>query len=92
MKEHTWYALTGKWILGQKLGILKIQFRDHMKFKKEDQTVDTFVLLRRRVKYPWLTVNQRTKHRFPTGGARERTPGAEEVCSPIGGTISCTSQ
>ena len=40
-KEHTWYALTGKWLLAQKLGIPKIQFTDHIKLKKrEDQSVD----------------------------------------------------
>jgi hypothetical protein len=46
-KKHTWYALTDRWILDQKLRIPKIQFTDHMKFKKEDQSVDTSVLLRR---------------------------------------------
>ena len=52
-KEHTWYALTGKWILAQKLGIPKIQFTDHMKLKKkEDQSVNTSVLLRRGNKIP----------------------------------------
>jgi hypothetical protein len=29
------------------LGILKIQFTNHMKLKKEDQSVDTLILLRR---------------------------------------------
>jgi hypothetical protein len=49
--EHTWYSLTDKWILSQKLTIPKIQFTDHMKLKKkEDQSVDTSVLLRREVK------------------------------------------
>jgi hypothetical protein len=46
-KEHTWYALTEKWILGQKLRTLKIQFAKHMKLKKEDQSVDTLILLSR---------------------------------------------
>ena len=47
-KEHTWYALTNKWILVQKLRIHSIQFSDHMKLKKkEDQNVDASVLLRR---------------------------------------------
>ena len=47
-KEHTWYALTDKWILAQKLRIPKIQFTDHMKLKKkEDQNVDASVLLRK---------------------------------------------
>jgi hypothetical protein len=32
-KEHTWYVLTDKGILAQKLGILKMQFTDHMKLK-----------------------------------------------------------
>ena len=40
-KEHTWFALTDKWILAQKLRILKIQFAKHMKLKKkEDQSVE----------------------------------------------------
>jgi hypothetical protein len=47
-KEHTWYALTDKWILAQRLGIPKIQFTDHMKLKNnEDQSLDASVLLRR---------------------------------------------
>ena len=41
-KEVTWYALTGKLILAQKLRISKIQFAKHKKIKKkEDQHVDT---------------------------------------------------
>jgi hypothetical protein len=41
-------VLTDKWILAQKLGNPKIQFRDHMKLKKkEDETVGPSVLLRR---------------------------------------------
>jgi hypothetical protein len=44
-KEHTWNALTDKWILAQKL---RIPMVDHMKLKKtEDQSVDASVLLRR---------------------------------------------
>jgi hypothetical protein len=43
--------LTDKWILAQKLRIPKIQFINHMKLKnKEDQSVDTSILLRRRDK------------------------------------------
>jgi hypothetical protein len=34
-----------------------------------------------------LKASHWTEHRIPNGGARERTQGAEEVCSPIGGTI-----
>jgi hypothetical protein len=52
-KEHTWYALTDKWILAQKLRKPKIQFAKHMKLKKkEDQSVDTLFLLRRGNKIP----------------------------------------
>jgi hypothetical protein len=47
-KENTWYALTDKWLLVQKLGIPKIQFTDYVKLKqKEDQSVAASVLLRR---------------------------------------------
>jgi hypothetical protein len=47
-KEHTWYALTDKWILAQKLRTPKIQFTKHMKLKKkEDQSMDTSTLLRK---------------------------------------------
>ena len=48
IKGHTWYALTDKWILAQKLGIPKIQFIDYMKLKKkEDESVGASVLLRK---------------------------------------------
>jgi hypothetical protein len=47
-KEYTWYILTDKWILAQKLRIPKIQFTNDMKLKKkEDQNVDTSILFRR---------------------------------------------
>ena len=47
-KEHTWYPLTHKWILAQKLRLPKIQYAKHMKLKKkEEQRVDTSFLLRR---------------------------------------------
>ena len=47
-KEHTWYVLTVKWILGKKLRISTIQLTNHMKLKnKENQNVDASVLLRR---------------------------------------------
>jgi len=46
-KEHTWYVLTNKWILAQRLGITNKKFTDHMKpKKKEDQNVKASVLLR----------------------------------------------
>jgi len=49
--EHTWYALTDKWILAPKLGISKKKFTDHMKsMKKEDQNVDASFPLRRESK------------------------------------------
>jgi hypothetical protein len=40
-------VLTDKWILAQKFGIPKIQFKDHMQPKKEDQNVNASVLFRR---------------------------------------------
>jgi hypothetical protein len=44
-KEHSWYALTDKWILVPKLSIPKIKFTDHMKpNKKKDQNVCALVL------------------------------------------------
>ena len=71
IKEHTWYALTDKWILAQNLQITRIQFTDHMKFnKKEDQSVGASVLLRSWTKYTqeqigrW-SVEQRLKKRPP---------------------------
>jgi hypothetical protein len=64
-QKHTWYALTNKRILTEKLGIPKIQFTDHIKLsKKEDQSMDTSVLLRR--------VNK-----IPMSGDTERKCGAE---------------
>ena len=46
-KEHTWYALTDKWIFTQKHRIPKIQFTHQKNLKNEDQSMDTLVLLRR---------------------------------------------
>jgi hypothetical protein len=52
-KELVVYALTDKWILGQKLRTPKIQFAKHMKLKKkEDKIVDILILLRRWNKIP----------------------------------------
>ena len=39
-----------------------------------------------------LTAIHWAGHRVPDGGARERTQGAEGVCSPIGGTTISTNQ
>jgi hypothetical protein len=61
-KEYTWYVLTDKWILAQKLGISKIKFIDDMKLtKKGDQSM---VLLRRR-------------NRILMGGYKETECGVE---------------
>ena len=69
-KEHTWYALTDKWILAQKLRISKIQFAKHMKLKKKKyQTVDSSFLLRMGNKIPMEGVTE-TKFRAET---EERT-------------------
>ena len=58
-------VLTDKWILAQKFGIPKLQFTDHMKLKKkEDQSVDASVLLRR-------------GNKILIGGNLERKSGAE---------------
>jgi hypothetical protein len=43
-KEHTWHALTDKWILSQRLRIPKTQFTDHINLKKkEDQNLQSFL-------------------------------------------------
>ena len=52
-KEHTWYALTVKWLLVQKLGISKLQLTEHMKLKKKDQNVGASVFIEGETKYPW---------------------------------------
>ena len=67
-KEHTWYTLTDKWI-SSKAQNTKTQFTDQMKLKKkEDQSMDISILLRRGSKYPWeeiqrQSVEQRLKER-----------------------------
>jgi hypothetical protein len=62
-EEHTWYALTDKWILAQKFRIPKIQFIDLMKLKKKD----TLVFLRRGIKIP-MEGNTETKFGAETEG------------------------
>jgi hypothetical protein len=52
------------WILAQKLRIPKIQLTVHMKLKKEDQSMNTLVLLRR-------------GNKIPLGGDMETKCGAE---------------
>jgi hypothetical protein len=67
-KELTSYALTDKWILAQKLRIPMIQFAKHMKLKKkEEQSVDTLVLLKMGNKTPKEGVTE-TKFRAETEG------------------------
>ena len=47
-KDHTWYVLSDKWVLTEKLRIPKIQFTVHIKVKKkEDQSVGASVFLGR---------------------------------------------
>jgi hypothetical protein len=56
------------WILVQKLGIPKIQFTKHMKLKKkENQSVDTLILLRKGNKISMEGVTE-TKCRAETEG------------------------
>jgi hypothetical protein len=58
-EEVTWYALTDKWILAQKLRIPNIQFAKHKKIKKkENQHVDTSFLLRIGNKIPMEGVTE----------------------------------
>jgi hypothetical protein len=58
-KELTWYALTDKCILAQKLRIPKIQFSKHMRLKKkEDQSEDISFLLRMGNKIPMEGVTE----------------------------------
>jgi hypothetical protein len=58
---------TDKWILAQKVQITKIQFTDHMKLKKKDQSVDTSVFLRSVIKIP-MGGDTETKFGTETGG------------------------
>ena len=50
-QKNTWHILTDKWIKEKKIRTLTIQLHDHMKPKKKnDQSVDASVLLRRKNK------------------------------------------
>ena len=83
-KEHTCYALTDKWILAQKLGIPMIQFTDHMKLKKkEDQCVDTSILLRGGNKIPMGGDTEKKCGTETEGKAIQRLPGLgfHPICS-----------
>ena len=55
-KKLKWYVLTDKWILAQKLNILryKVHYAKHMKLKKnEDQSMVTLPFLELGTKHPW---------------------------------------
>jgi len=82
-EKHTWYALTDKWILAQKLRMSKIQFTEHMKLTKEDQNVNASVLLSRGNKI-FRGGNTGTNNRAETQGkAIQRLPylGTHAICS-----------
>jgi hypothetical protein len=66
-REVTWYALTHKWILAQKLRIPKIQSAKHKKIKKEDQCVGTSFFLRIGNKIPMEGITE-TKFGAKTKG------------------------
>jgi hypothetical protein len=57
--------LTEKWILAQKLSIPKVQFAKHIKLQKEDQSVDTSILLKRGTKYPWKELYKESSEQTP---------------------------
>ena len=42
-EEHTWYALTNKWMLVQKLKISNLQFTQHRKLKNVDLSESSMV-------------------------------------------------
>ena len=51
-KEHTWFVLTDKWMLAQKLKINKLQFTQHRKLKKKEALSEcALVPLRKGTKY-----------------------------------------
>jgi hypothetical protein len=73
--ENTWYALTDKWLLTQKLRISKIQFEKHMKLKKkEDQSVDTLLLLGMGSKIPMEGVTETNFGATTEGKTIQRLP------------------
>jgi len=81
-KEVTWYALTDKWILAQKLRIPKIQFAKHKKIKKkEDQRVDTSFLLRIGNKIPMEGVTETKFGAETKGWTIQRLP--HQVIHPL---------
>jgi hypothetical protein len=53
-KEHTWYVLTDKWILTQKLTMQMVQPTDNMEHRrKKDKGVDASVLHWRGIRWLW---------------------------------------
>ena len=74
-KEHTWYVLTDKWILGKRPGIPTIQLTDHTKLKKkENQSVDASVLLRRWIK---IIMGRRVWERLGRNRGRGKKRGGQ---------------
>ena len=72
-RKNTSYA--DKWILVPKLRILKIKFTDHMKLKKkEDQSVDNLILLRRGIKIPMGRYTETKCGTGTEGKATQRLP------------------
>jgi hypothetical protein len=71
--------------------MLKIQFAKHMKLKKEDQSVDTLILLRRGNKIPMEGVTE-TKCRDETEGRtiqRLPHPGTHPINNYQTQTLLC---
>jgi hypothetical protein len=62
---HDMHSLTNG-LLAQKLRILNIHFAKLMKLKKEDQSVDTLILLRRGNKIPIIFMEGVTETKFGT--------------------------
>ena len=74
-KELTCCALAHTWILAQKLRISKIQFAKHIKLKKkEDQSVDTSILLKMGNKIPMEGVIETKFGAENEGKAIQRLP------------------
>ena len=79
-KEHTWYALTYKWILALKLRIPKIQLTDHMKLKiRKTKMWILWFFLGGGTKYPWVeTERQSVEYRL-----NERSLRDCPICLPF---------
>ena len=68
-KEHTWYGLTDKWVLSQKLGIPKIQFtQTTWNSRRKTKVWILQAFLEGGTKYPWeelQSVEEKLKERLP---------------------------